>query len=203
MYYKSIVRFSCVLFLLLLERGVIRLAERDDIIYLKNALHQAQRDLKLAYGSLASARKSTNKARSSERTKDDKTRMSRDPKRRRKQLRAIDALHTAMRNLESIQKDYDDADFRFRAAKSEFDRYVLWFMGLLDRYYDNYSIETLRTDHTISAFFGGDNGDPYGENHGHYILDLWTWCYTCYRNVGEPHVWQNPIPLSYESSFSE
>lgn len=200
MYYKNIVQFSCVLFLLLLERGVIVLVEWNDIWYFKNCLRQAQREVKIAYNSLASARKSTSRVRSGNKVKDERTRMSRNPKRRRAQLRAIDELHAATKKLESIQTVFDNAQSRYDAVKWEFDRHILWFSGLLDQYYDNYSIETPYNGHTIDIFFGGD-GEPVGPNHGHYILDLQSWSFTCHREVGEPHHNKNPIILALEPSY--
>lgn len=200
MYYKNIVRFSCVLFLLLLERGVIVLAERNDIWYLKICLRQAQREVRITYNLLASARESTSRVRSGDKVKDEITRMSRNPKRRRAQLRAIDELYAAIKKLEACQTVFDNAQSRYYAIKWEFDRHILWFSGLLDQYYDNYFIETPYNGHTIDISFGGD-GEPVGLNHGHYILDLQSWSFTCYRKVGEPHYHKNPIILDLELSY--
>ena len=178
---------------------------RDDIRRLKKLLDEAQAEVEKASKKINVAKDARRRINQSP-ISPGKLRMSYNRKRRKQQAKAIKQVQNISNSKRFARLAVDEAEFQYNIAKSkfddikrEFDTYIMRITDLLDYFYDNYAIKTKIDGPLINIFFGGI-GEPIGLCHGHYILDLNTFCLLCYREVGEPNCLKTPIALAYEPS---
>lgn len=171
---------------------------QEEMKYLKDSLHRAQTEVDRAFSRLERVKKI--KKRNLKRKRMGKINKCHDSKKRMGQLRDYQDSIEIQRINKQIQNEIDKAKQDFAQAKAtysetrqEFDWFTLWVANLNETFFDNFAVRAELNNPRVSIYFGGDGGDPFGENHGHVIIDVETWRYTYYREVGEPHSPKNHI----------
>lgn len=103
-------------------------------------------------------------------------------------------LNLLCKNSRTVIDEYNDAFKELSEATDNYESIKLKLMitaGVPEKYRSNFHIE--RTNRgTVNIFFGGKNG-PFGENHGHYVINDYG-VMTYRREYGEDHGVQHHYP---------
>ena len=68
--------------------------------------------------------------------------------------------------------------------------------GVPDEHLDEITYELESESGPLHVTFGGPPGDPFGEGHAHYVIDLPTGAVRYRRGVNQPHGSHNHMPVS-------